>query len=79
MFEYDEFGNAISPGGKGGFYNPQSSFGTNTGYQSFAAPNQYITGASYTPPANQWWNPAGQLAAAQTDRKSTRLNSSHRL
>ncbi len=72
MFEYDEFGNAIPTGGKGGFYSPQSSFGSNTGYQSFAAPNQYITGYNatnpYIPPSasSQLWNTGGQLAAAQT-------------
>lgn len=72
MFEYDEFGNAIPVGGKGGFYNPQSSFGTNTGYQSFAAPNQYITGYNASNPyiapsaSSQLWNTGGQLAAAQT-------------
>lgn len=72
MFEYDEFGNAIPVGGKGGFYSPQSSFGSNTGYQSFAAPNQYITGYNASNPyiapsaSSQLWNTGGQLAAAQT-------------
>jgi hypothetical protein len=72
MFEYDEFGNVIPVGGKGGFYSPQSSFGSNTGYQSFAAPNQYITGYNANNPyiapsaSSQLWNTGGQLAAAQT-------------
>ena len=56
MFEYDEFGNVIPVGGKGGFYNPQGYFGSNSGNQSsggyYPANNapQYA-GQGYSQPA----------------------------